>query len=108
MSSPRNFAKVAPRCLRGRAQRRTVSRQSEQAILDQQAAKMASPAGKRSQRLRGQVIERRFGDGKQHRGQGRQNRRGLHRVKAEVGLLVVAQNTLTLYKLRKRKETEHS
>lgn len=99
---------LASRCLGGKAKRRTVSRQSDQAILDRQKQKMESPAGKRSQRLRGQVIERRFGDGKKHRGQGTQNGRGLARVKAEVGLLVVAQNTLTLWHLGNRSKTEHS
>jgi hypothetical protein len=96
---------LATRCLGGKAKRRTVSRQSEQAVLDKQKEKMASEVGKRSQRLRGQVIERRFADGKKHRGQGIQNGRGLARVKAEVGLLVVAQNTLTLYDLEKRRAT---
>ena len=95
---------LASRCLGGKAQRRTVSRQSDQAILDAQKQKLQSPAGKRSQRLRGQVIERRFGDGKKHRGQGIQNGRGLARVKAEVGLLVVAQNTLTLWLLENRRK----
>ncbi len=99
---------LASRCLGGKAKRRTVSRQSEQAILDEQKRKMESPAGKRSQRLRGQVIERRFADGKKHRGQGTQNGRGLARVHAEVGLLVVAQNTLTLWLLENRRKTEHT
>ena len=63
---------------------------------------MSTEAGKHSSRLRGQVIERRFADGKQHRGQGHQNGRGLLRVSAEVGLLVIAQNLLTLYNLEKR------
>ena len=99
---------LARRCLSGNAKRRTVSRLSEQAILDQQQIKMSSEEGKRSQRLRGQVIERRFGDGKKHRGQGVQNGRGLARVRAEVGLLVVAQNTLTLYNLTKPQESVHT
>ena len=55
---------------------------------------MGSELGKRSVRLRGQVIERRFADGKLHRNQGVQNGRGLSRVYAEVGLMAVAQNTL--------------
>ena len=64
---------------------------------------MESEQGKQSGRLRGQVIERRFADGKRHRNQGTQNGRGLHRVRAEVGLLAVAQNTLALYNLEKRR-----
>ena len=99
---------LASRCLSGKAKQRKVSRQVEQPLLDLQIKKMASERGKRSQRLRAQTIERRFADGKRHRGQGQQNGRGLLRVKAEVGLLVLAQNTLTLYNLIKNKETEHS
>ena len=90
------------RCLSGKSSSRTVSRQSEQGVLDKQREKMSTEAGKHSSRLRGQVIERRFADGKQHRGQGHQNGRGLLRVSAEVGLLVIAQNLLTLYNLEKR------
>jgi transposase len=94
------------RCLSGKVKRRTVSRQLHQGVLDVQSKKMQSAAGKLSRRLRGQVIERRFGDGKKHRGQSVQNGRGLARVKAEVGLLVIAQNTLTLWLLENRRKTE--
>jgi hypothetical protein len=99
---------MANRCLSGKAKRRTVTRQVEQPLLDQQIAKMATAEGKRSQQLRSQVIERRFADGKRHRGQGHQNGRGLSRIKAEVGLLVVAQNALTLYNLTKNQKIEHT
>jgi hypothetical protein len=75
-------------------------------VLDVQNKKMQSAAGKLSRRLRGQVIERRFGDGEKHRGQSIPNGRGLARVKAEVGLLVIAQNTLTLWLLGNRRKTE--
>ncbi|SMP80365.1 Transposase DDE domain-containing protein [Neorhodopirellula lusitana] len=97
---------LADRCLGVNAKRRTISRQSDQAMLEAQKRKMDSPAGKRSGRLRGQVVERRFGDGKKHRGQDAQNGRGLARVQAEVGLLVVAQNTLTLWLLVNRTKTK--
>jgi len=93
---------LASRCFESKSKRRSVSRQSEQHILDAQKEKMASAEGLSSQRLRAQVVERRFADGKQHRNQDVQNGRGLTRVRAEVGLLVVAQNTLTLYNLEKR------
>lgn len=93
---------LAFRCIGGKSKRRTVARQTQQGILDTQKKKMESDEGKRSGRLRGQVIERRFADGKSHRNQETQNGRGLHRVRAEVGLLAVAQNTLTLYNLEKR------
>jgi hypothetical protein len=96
---------LARRCFGAKSKCRTVARQSEQCVLDEQKEKMASVTGRRSQRLRAQVIERRFADGKQHRNQDVQNGRGLTRVRAEVGLLVVAQNTLTLYNLEKRGAT---
>lgn len=93
---------LAFRCFGGKSKRRTVARQTEQRVLDAQKQKMDSEQGKQSGRLRGQVIERRFADGKLHRNQETQNGRGLHRVRPEVGLLAVAQNTLTLYNLEKR------
>lgn len=94
---------LAFRCYGGKSKRRTVARQSEQRVLDTQKEKMESEQGKQSSRLRGQVIERRFADGKLHRNQETQNGRGLLRVRPEVGLLAVAQNTLTLYNLEKRR-----
>lgn len=93
---------LADRCFGGKSKRRTVARQSDQRLLDEQQQKMESERGQQSSRLRGQVIERRFADGKLHRNQEVQNGRGLNRVRAEVGLLAVAQNTLTLYNLEKR------
>jgi transposase len=95
---------LASRCLKPGSRRRTVNRLEGQELLDAQRAKMESDVGKRSQRLRAQTVERVFGEGKRHRNQNEQNGRGLPRVKAEVGLLVVAQNALRLYNLRKRRE----
>lgn len=94
---------LAEQCFGGKSRRRTVARQSDQKVLDKQKQKMNGERGKKSGRLRGQVIERRFADGKLHRNQDVQNGRGLYRVRAEVGLLAVAQNTLTLYNLEKRR-----
>lgn len=92
---------LASRCLKPGSRRRTVSRLEGQELLDIQQEKMEGEAGKRSGRLRGRTVERVFGEGKRHRNQNVQNGRGLQRVKAEVGLLVVAQNSLRLYNLRK-------
>lgn len=92
---------LAGRCLGPTSKRRTVTRQCEQYVLDRQKEKMESDEGRRSQKLRAQVVERRFADGKMHRNQDVQNGRGLKRVKAEVGLLVVAQNALTIYNMKK-------
>jgi transposase len=96
--------KDASRCLKPGSRRRSVSRLEGQELLDAQREKMESDSGKRSQRLRGQTVERAFADGKRHRNQNEQNGRCLPRVQAEAGLLVVAQNALRLYNLRKRRE----
>ena len=95
---------LAKRCLQPNSKRRTVSRLEGQRELDAQREKMESDAGKRSQRIRGQTVERSFADGKRNRNQGQQNGRGLRRVRAEAGLLVVAQNSLTIYNLKRRAE----
>jgi hypothetical protein len=47
------------------------------------------------------VIERYFGDAKEHRNLRRLHGNGLARAKAEVGLLVLAQTALMLARLRK-------
>ena len=94
---------LAESCFGGKSQRRTVARQSDQKVLDEQKQKMDGERGKKSSHIRAQAIERRFADGKLHRNQDVQNGRGLSRVRIEVGLLAVAQNTLTLYLLEKRR-----
>jgi hypothetical protein len=94
---------LASRCLGNGSRHRSVARQTHQKLLEDQKLKMESEAGKRSVALRSQTIERRFADGKQHRNQSVQNGRGLSRVYAEVGLLAVAQNTLTLFNQEKRR-----
>jgi SRSO17 transposase len=63
---------------------------------------MATPEAKELRKLRGQVIERSFGDAKQHRNLRKLHGRGLHRAKAEVGLVVLAQNALMLHRLREK------
>ncbi len=95
---------LAKRCLQPTSKRRTVSRMEGQNELDAQKEKMESDEGKRSQRIRGQTVERSFADGKRNRNQGQQNGRGLRRVRAEVGLLVVAQNSLTIYNHKRNAE----
>jgi hypothetical protein len=95
---------LAAQCLGDRSKRRTISRQKDQHILDAQKEKMSGEAGRRSRGKRGRSVERSFGDGKLHRNQSRQHGRGMSRVRSEVGLLVLAQNTLTLYNREKRSE----
>lgn len=97
---------LASRCLKAGSTQRSVARLEGQELLDAQTAKMSSEQGKSHARLRGQTVERIFGDGKAHRNQNRQNGRGLPRVQAEVGLLVVAQNALRTYNLRLAREKQ--
>jgi transposase len=93
------------RCLACGSRRRTVRRLEDQALMDQQKAKMESETGVVSNRQRKMRIERRYGDSKKHRGGGELHGRGLSRATAETGLMVVAQNCLTLYLMLKRAET---
>ncbi len=67
---------------------------------------MAGDGGLQSGRNRKMRIERRYADSKKHRGGRELHGRGLSRATAETGLMVVAQNTLTLYLLVKRAKTE--
>ena len=62
---------------------------------------MSTPGAKEARRQRGAVIERCFGDAKQHRNLRRLHGRGLKRAKAEIGLVVLVQTALTLARLRK-------
>lgn len=93
---------LADRCLASGSSRRTVRRLEDQSLLDAQKEKMAGKAGIASSRQRKMRIERRHGDSKKHRGGGQLHGRGLSRATAETGLMVVAQNCLTLYLLVKR------
>lgn len=97
---------LAARCLASGSKRRTVRRLEQQSVMDEQKQKMASEAGAQSARNRKMRIERRFGDSKKHRGGRELHGRGFSRATAETGLMVVAQNTLTLYLLEKRAKNE--
>ena len=61
---------------------------------------MKTEEAKAANRLRGSVIERCFGDAKQHRDLRRLHGRGLKRAKAEIGLVILVQTALTLARLR--------
>lgn len=89
------------RCLKTGSPRRTFRRLENQHLLDEQKLKMESDVGRSSMRQRKIQVERRFADSKQHRGGSRFHGRGLRRVTAETGLMVVAQNSLAIYKLEK-------
>ena len=93
---------LAARCLASGSKRRTVRRLEDQAVMDAQKKKMETEAGTASSRTRKMRIERRYGDSKKHRGGRELHGRGISRAAAETGLMVVAQNVLTLYLLVKR------
>jgi transposase len=88
------------RCVKDPNKGRIVTRAEGEELLEAHRVKMATPEAKALKTLRGQVIERGFGDAKQHRNLRKLHGRGLHRAKAEIGLVVLAQNALMLHRLR--------
>jgi transposase len=90
------------RCVRNPEKGRTVKRLEGEELIEAHKAFMSTPEAKKAKRLRGSVIERCFGDAKEHRNLRRLHGRGLERVKAEVGLVVLAQTALTLERLRRK------
>jgi hypothetical protein len=91
---------LAAQCLRPGSSSRTIKRLEGQEILEAHQLKMATPEAKSIHRQRGALVERSFGDAKRHRQFNRFHGRGLHRAKAETGLIILAQNLLTLHRLR--------
>ena len=91
-------------CTKNPAAGRTVRRLEGQELIDQQREKMERGDMKAAYSKRGQTIERAFADAKRNRSFGRFHGRGLSRSRAEVDLLVMAQNTLTLDRLRRNTE----
>jgi transposase len=89
------------RCVSNPEKGRTVKRLEGAELLEAHKAFMSTPEAKEAKRLRGSVIERYFGDAKQHRNFRRLNGRGLKRAKAEVGLVALAQTALALARLRR-------
>jgi Transposase DDE domain len=90
------------RCVRDPQKGRTVKRLEGEELLEAHKAFMSTPEAKAARRLRGSVIERCFADAKQHRQLRRLHGRGLKRVKAEIGLVALAQTALTLARLRRK------
>ena len=93
------------RCVRDPEKGRTVKRLEGEELIEAHKAFMSTPEAKKAKRLRGSVIERCFGDAKQYRNLRRLHGRGLERVKAEIGLVVLAQSALTLERLRQKAAT---
>jgi transposase len=90
------------RCVKDPIKGRIVGRVEGEEILEEHRQKMTTPRALALRKLRGQVIERGFGDAKQHRNLRKLHGRGRHRAKAEVGLVVLAQNALMLHRLRQK------
>jgi transposase len=91
---------LAGRCVRNPMKGRIVKRLENQELLDAHRAKMATPEAQLHSKRRGEVVERAFADGKQHRGLRKHHGRGMHRVRAEVGLVILAQTAQTIHRLR--------
>jgi len=89
------------RCVRDPEKGRTVKRLEGEELIETHRQWMNTPEAKAFRRLRGSVIERYFGDAKEHRNLRRLHGNGLARATAEVGLLVLAQTALMLARLRK-------
>ena len=93
---------VAAKCLRPNSASRTIKRLEGQELLDAQRKKMADPEVQSRYRLRGQTVELTFADIKGNRQLTRFHGRGPSRVRAETGLMVVAQNLLRIDRLERR------
>jgi transposase len=102
---PGEYCRECPlkdRCVKDPNKGRIVTRTEGEELLEEHRRRMQTPEAKKFRRLRGQVIERSFGDAKEHRGLRRLTGRGLHRARATVGLAVLVQNALTLHRLRQK------
>jgi hypothetical protein len=87
-------------CVRDPEKGRTVKRLEGEELLEAHKAYMSTLEAKAIKRLRGSLIERCFGDAKEHRNLHRLHGRGLKNAKVEVGLIVLVQTAMTLARLR--------
>ena len=92
---------LAAGCVRNPSKGRTVTRMEGQHLLDAQRDKMEQPENKARYKLRGQTVERGFADAKGNRRFDRYHGRGLRRARTETGLLVLAQNVLSIDRLQR-------
>lgn len=90
-------------CLKSGATRKTLKRLEGQELVDEQRQRMTDPAMQKHLKLRGQTVETAFADAKGHRKMSSFHGRGLVRVRAESGLLVVAQNIMHLDNIEKKR-----
>jgi len=91
---------LASRCLAG-GNARTIRRMEGEELLEAQRIKMEREDVKACYALRGQTVERSFGDAKGNRRLERFHGRGLTRVRTETGLLVLAQNLQLVDRLQR-------
>jgi transposase len=84
------------RCTKTPAAGRAVTRQEHEELIEALRARMGTAEAKALYRLRGQNVELVNADWKQHRKLRRFSGRGLGRARGEVGLLVLAQNLVTV------------
>lgn len=93
-------------CTRTPQKGRSVSRMENEDLLDALRARMQTDEAKRLYKLRSQTVELNYADMKEHRGLRRFHGRGLRRVTAEVGSLVLAHNMLHVEE-QSRRRTRH-
>ena len=91
---------LASRCLAG-GKARTIRRMEGEELLEAQRTKMQRDDVKARYALRGQTVERSFGDAKGNRRLERFHGRGLTRARTETGLLVIAQNLQLLDRIQR-------
>jgi transposase len=88
-------------CTRTPKKGRTVSRMENEELLDALRARMQTEEAKQLYKLRSQTVELNYADLKEHRGLRRFHARGPQRVKAEIGVLVLAHNLLYVHATRR-------
>jgi transposase len=100
------------RCAKNPKTGRTISRSEYQEEIEALQQRMASPEAKALYKLRRETVELVNADWKEHRNLRRFSGRGLARAQAQVGLLVLTHNLLTLLseeqKAKARNAKEHA
>jgi hypothetical protein len=92
-------------CTRNAEKGRTVTRQAGEELLDEHRRRMEGAEAKGLRRRRGAVIERVFGDAKEHRQMRRFHGRGLNNAKAETGLVILVFNAMAKERLQAKRAT---
>ena len=80
-----------------------MKRSEHEGLVEQLQQRMQTEEAKQLYKQRGQSVELRFADSKEHRGLRQLSGRGLARAKIEVGLVVLAHNALGLLAARQEK-----